>query len=72
MPVVHISLIEGRDETKVKECVRAVARTIHESLGAPFETIRVFATTVPAMHWAVGETMADELLAKAKEQKNTK
>ncbi|WP_028216653.1 tautomerase family protein [Paraburkholderia oxyphila] len=63
MPIVHISLVEGRDDEAVKACVKAVARTVHETLGAPLETIRVYATSVPAMHWAVGEQTKDELAA---------
>jgi 4-oxalocrotonate tautomerase len=63
MPIVHISLVEGRDEAAVKACVKAVARTVHEALGAPLDTIRVYATAVPAAHWAVGERTKDEMPA---------
>jgi 4-oxalocrotonate tautomerase len=72
MPIVHISLVEGRDDAAIKACVKAVARTVHETLGAPLDTIRVYATTVPATHWAVGERTKDEMAAfpdKAKEAK---
>ncbi|MBN9114496.1 MAG: tautomerase family protein, partial [Pandoraea sp.] len=54
MPIVQIHLVEGRDDATVKACVKAVARTVHETLGAPLESIRVYATQVPAAHWAVG------------------
>lgn len=60
MPIVHISLIEGRSDEALKACVKAVARTVHETLGAPLETVRVYATQVPAAHWAVGERTKDE------------
>lgn len=63
MPIIHISLIEGRDEAIVKACVKAVARSVHETLGAPLESIRVYATAVPAAHWAVGDRTKDELAA---------
>ena len=61
MPIVQISLIEGRDPEAIKRCVKAVARTVHETLGAPLETIRVVATLVPAAHWAVGDRTRDEI-----------
>ncbi|MCA8093457.1 tautomerase family protein [Burkholderia anthina] len=67
MPIIHISLIEGRDDEAVKACVKAVARTVHETLGAPLHTIRVYATTTPAAYWAVGDQTKDELAANAKE-----
>lgn len=50
MPIVHIALVEGRDDEAVKACVKAVARTVHETLGAPLATIRVYATSTPAVH----------------------
>ncbi len=67
MPIVHISYVEGRDREAVKACVKAVAKTVHETLGAPLNTIRVFATAAPAEHWAVGATTKDEMNAAAKE-----
>jgi 4-oxalocrotonate tautomerase len=60
MPIVHISLIEGRDSKAVSGCLKAVARTIHETLGAPMSSIRVIATMVPAAYWVVGDQCKDE------------
>ncbi|NIE82313.1 MULTISPECIES: tautomerase family protein [unclassified Burkholderia] len=60
MPIVHISLLEGRDPSLVKQCIKEVARSIHDTLGAPLETIRVIATIVPAQYWAVGDQTKDE------------
>ncbi|WDD90342.1 tautomerase family protein (plasmid) [Burkholderia sp. FERM BP-3421] len=65
MPIVHISIIKGRSEEAVNACVKAVARTVHETLGAPLNSIRVYATQVPAAHWAVGDHTKDELDASA-------
>lgn len=61
MPIVNIALIEGRDPSAISACVKAVARSIHESLGVPLHTIRVIATTIPAAYWAVGARTKDEL-----------
>jgi 4-oxalocrotonate tautomerase len=61
MPIVNVSLIAGRDPAAVSACIKAVARTIHETLGAPLNSIRVIATEVPAQYWAVGDqTKAEE------------
>lgn len=68
MPIVHISLVEGRSDEAVKACIKAVARTVHETLGAPFDSIRVYATQVPGAHWAVGERTKDEAPASATTQ----
>ncbi|WP_374063790.1 MULTISPECIES: tautomerase family protein [Cupriavidus] len=60
MPIVHISLVSGRDAAVVKRCLKAVAQTVHETLGAPLESIRVFATPVAPAHWVVGDRAKDE------------
>ncbi|WP_226797578.1 tautomerase family protein [Cupriavidus necator] len=60
MPIVQISLVSGRDEAVVKRCLKAVAQTVHETLGAPLESIRVFATPVEPAHWVVGDRAKDE------------
>jgi 4-oxalocrotonate tautomerase len=69
MPIIHISLVEGRDDAAIKACVKAVARTVHETLGAPLNTIRVYATVTPATHWAVGDQTKDELSAAQENEK---
>lgn len=65
MPLVQITLIEGREQTLVTECARRVARTVHETLGAPLDRIRVVVTEVPATHWLVGDQSRAETDAAA-------
>ena len=55
MPLVQITLIEGRDAATVSECARQVARTLQQTLAAPMESIRVVVNEVPATHWVVGD-----------------
>lgn len=61
MPIIHINLLEGRDPALVSECARQVAQTVHRSLGAPLDTIRVLVNELPATHWAVGDRTRAEL-----------
>lgn len=61
MPIVNITLVQGRDEDTVKECMREVARTVHRTLGAPMDTIRVLVSQIPASQWGVGERTRDEI-----------
>ena len=68
MPLVQITLVQGRDEATVKRCMKAVAKTIHETLGAPMSAIRVIVQQVPGSQWGVGDQTRDEIDAKAKEQ----
>jgi 4-oxalocrotonate tautomerase len=61
MPIIQITLIQGREAAAVSECAREVARTVHRSLGAPMESIRVLVNEIPASHWAVGDRTRDEI-----------
>ena len=61
MPLVQITLVEGRSEELIKQCVKEVARTVQRTLGAPLSTIRVFVQQVPPNHWAVGDQTRDEI-----------
>jgi len=61
MPLIQISLVEGRDEEAIKRCIKEVARTVHQTLGAPLATIRVVVQQVPPSHWGVGDQTRDEI-----------
>jgi len=65
MPLVQITLIEGRDKEIVKNCMREVARTVHRTLGAPMPSIRVIVTQLPASQWAIGDEVREDTLAAA-------
>jgi len=66
MPIIQITVVEGRDPEDIKRCVKSVARVVHETLGAPLATIRVTVQQVPAAFWAVGDKTRDEIDAERK------
>lgn len=41
MPIIHITLVKGRDKEKVKNCIRQVAATVSSTLDAPLRSIRI-------------------------------
>ena len=54
MPVVEITLIEGRS-LEIKERLHAkVAEAIHQAIDAPHEAIRIIIREVPPAHFSVG------------------
>jgi 4-oxalocrotonate tautomerase len=65
MPLIQITLVEGRDAETIKRCIKHVARTVHESLNAPMSSIRVLVHQLPANQWAVGDRMRDEIDAES-------
>lgn len=60
MPIVHIILVEGRDNIRVERCIREVARTVSETLGVPIDTVRVIADEVPPNRFAVGNCLKSD------------
>ncbi|MBV5263004.1 2-hydroxymuconate tautomerase [Pinisolibacter aquiterrae] len=54
MPIVEMTLIEGRTFEKKKAMVEAVTDAIVTTLGAPRETVRIVIREVPAWHFAAG------------------
>jgi 4-oxalocrotonate tautomerase len=53
MPIIHIQLLEGRPEEKIKEVIRQVTETVSVVLGSPKENVRVIVSEIPKSHWGI-------------------
>jgi 4-oxalocrotonate tautomerase len=53
MPLVQVTIIEGRSPEKVKEMARRVTDAVAETLEAPKAAVRVVVQEVPASQWFV-------------------
>ncbi len=60
MPLINVTLIEGRSEEVIQGFMKKVARTASEELNAPLESVRVVVQQVPPNHWAVGDKLKSE------------
>lgn len=61
MPIIQISLVEGRSPQMLRDLIRNVVNATHETLGAPKETIKVILTEVKPTHWGSGDqTIAEK------------
>lgn len=60
MPIVEITLIEGRPFEKKKRMVKEVTDAIVASLDAPREAVRIIIREVPAWHFAAGGVVKGE------------
>lgn len=60
MPIIQITMLEGREPEVVEQCIRNVAQTVHESLGAPLSTIHVYVNEIPKNYYAVGDKLKSE------------
>ncbi|MHB1527433.1 MAG: 2-hydroxymuconate tautomerase [Candidatus Dormibacteria bacterium] len=64
MPLVEVTIVEGRAPEHLRRLISAVTTAVHESVNAPKETIRVIVREVPSTHWAAGDvTLAEHQAA---------
>lgn len=60
MPIVDVSIIEGRSTEDIRRLIAEVTDAVERALGSPRETVRVLVRELPATHWAAGnETIAE-------------
>jgi 4-oxalocrotonate tautomerase len=61
MPLVNVTMARGRTPEQKGAMLRAIADAIHESIGAPRESIRVWVTEVENTDFLAGtEILADK------------
>jgi 4-oxalocrotonate tautomerase len=61
MPIIQVSLIEGRGESKKAALIKALTDATVESIGAPRESVRVVINEVPNTDFGIGGKSAKEL-----------
>ena len=60
MPLVQVSVREGRPTADIRKMISAVTEAVAESLNAPKESVRVIVSEVPPTHWANGDVTLHE------------
>ena len=60
MPIIQVTLVQGRDEQKVQRFIRELAKVVHVELDAPMSAIRVMVTEVPPQRFAVGDVLKSD------------
>lgn len=65
MPLIEITLAEGRSPEQLRSLMAAVTDAAHASIGAPIESIRVVLREVPKTHWSAGGVTIAEREARA-------
>ena len=59
MPLIEVHMLEGRTDEQKEKLLAAVTRAVHESIGAPLQTIRVWIQEFsPKEFMAAGELAA--------------
>ena len=53
MPIIDVTMIEGRSADMKRHLIRALTDAAEQSLDAPRQSIRVIIREIPAAHWGV-------------------
>jgi 4-oxalocrotonate tautomerase len=61
MPLIEITMIEGRSQEMKKDLMMNVTNAVAETLNAKKESIRIVIREVSKDHWAVGGVPMSEL-----------
>lgn len=54
MPIINVTLIEGRPLDKKIKMIKAVTDAVVETLDAPRDSVRIIINEVPKWHFASG------------------
>jgi len=61
MPIIQISMVEGRSDEQIRALIRGVTQAAVDAIGAPIDTVKVIVTEVKPSHWGSGEqTIAEK------------
>lgn len=60
MPIVEITLVEGRPPERLRALITQVTAAVQTSIGVPIESIRVVLREVPPAHFAAGDVTIAE------------
>ncbi|SEQ99430.1 4-oxalocrotonate tautomerase [Amphritea atlantica] len=61
MPIVSISMMEGRSDEQKERMINEVSEAIARSLEAPKESVRVLIYEMPKQHFGIGGQSAKAL-----------
>ena len=58
MPLIQVNMLEGRTPEQKKAMLHAITAAVHESIGAPVESIRVWIHEFPDTDFMAAGTLA--------------
>ncbi len=65
MPLIQVTLREGRPGPDIRAMIGAVTRAVAEALNTSPQSVRIIVSEVPATHWATGDVTLQEKLEHA-------
>jgi 4-oxalocrotonate tautomerase len=68
MPVIDVTLVQGRSPERLQALVRALTVAAADSLDAPIESVRIILREVPPTHFAAGGVTIAERSSSAQKE----
>lgn len=65
MPIIEVTLVEGRDDALKKELVTELTDATVRAVKCPKETVRIIIREIPPEHFAAGGVRKSESAPKA-------
>lgn len=60
MPLIEVTLVEGRSPEQLRALITGLTQAACDTVGAPRASVRVVVREVPATHWAAGDVTIAE------------
>ena len=61
MPLIEVTLVEGRTPEQIRALIEALTVAVEQSIDAPRSAVRIIIREVPPAHWAAGgQTIAEQ------------
>ena len=60
MPLIQVNMLEGRTPEQKAALLRSITMAVHESIGAPLTSIRVWIHEFPPTDFIAGGQLASE------------
>lgn len=60
MPIIEVTLAEGRTPAQLRELIHQLTDAAHRALDAPISAVRVVLREIPATHFAAGDVTLEE------------
>lgn len=60
MPIIEVTLAEGRTPAQLRELIHELTAAAHRALDAPVASIRVILRETPPTHFAAGDVTLEE------------
>ena len=58
MPLIEVHMLEGRTDNQKKDLLEAITNAVHESLGSPLPTIRIWIQEMAKTEYMVSGKLA--------------